>query len=210
MVERLEPYRILGLDNPTDNNPTDREEMKAAFRYLSKKYHPDRSNRPGTSARFVRVVKAYKFLNSADPKSRLIELPIRQTESGSEYDIFALGARALSASDPYERRRAVRRLGFSGKKASYVFLRRCLSDSEEIVVAAAIRAIADLSAYQGSGEIAALWARASDRIRRAILETAEATGEPLFNTALDLAQQESGLYAHRARRILSECMEMSV
>jgi hypothetical protein len=79
-----------------------------------------------------------------------------------------------------------------------------------MVVAAAIRAIADLSAYQGSGEIAALWARASEGIRRAILEAAEATGEPLFNTALDLAQQEPGPYAYRARRILRECMELSV
>ena len=198
-MERSEPYRILGLDSDAGY-----EEIKCAYRYLSKKYHPDRSGRPDTGLRFMRVVKAYKSLKV----HARFDCPVPPSEV--QEDLFALGAKALGSADPGVRARAVRRLGFTGKKAACVFLRRCLSDADEKVCAAAVRAIADLSAYQASGEVAALWARSSSGLRRAILDTAEATGEPLFRPALQLAASEGGLDALRARRILSESLEQSV
>ncbi len=194
-MEYAEPYRILGLDAQADP-----EDIKSAFRYLAKKYHPDRSGKAATGVRFGQVVRAYKVLNSESPKARYLngnlDLP------GREEDLFALGTAALTAPEATERRRAVRRLGFSGKKSAYLFLRRALSDPDESVVGAAVRAIADLSACQASGEIAALWARASAAVRGTILDIAEDTGEPLFKNALDLASGEAGLLARRARRIL--------
>lgn len=196
-MERSEPYRILGLDSDAGY-----EEIKCAYRYLSKKYHPDRSGRPDTGIRFMRVVRAYKSLKV---KGRS-ESAVPDTND----DLFALSAKALGSADPAVRARAVRRLGFTGKKAAYVFLRRCLSDDNERVCAAAVRAIADLSAYQASGEVAALWARASAGLRKAILDTAETTGEPLFRPALQLAALEGGLDALRARRIVSESLEQPI
>lgn len=194
----MEPYKILGVDAAAGP-----EEIKTAFRYLSKKYHPDRSSRPGSNQRFLTVMRAYKSLNAAAAKGRYLGSSVKTRGSEGE-DLFALGSRALTASNPAERRDCVRRLGFTGRKAAYLFLRRCLSDRDESVIAAAVRAIADLSAFQAAGEIAALWMREGEYIRSGILETAEATGEPLFKSALDLAVKEGGPWALRAKRILSE------
>ncbi len=189
---------MLGLDARSDGN-----ELKAAYRYLSKKYHPDRSRDPHASVRFVRVVKAYETLGLELKKERLLNTPVRSTDRAKEDDLFALGTAALTAQDPEERRAAVRRLGFSGKKAAYVFLRRALADADESVAAAAVRSVADLSAFQAAGEIAALWTRASPRLRLAVLDAAETTGEALFSPALKLASVETGIEALRARRLLA-------
>jgi curved DNA-binding protein CbpA len=197
-VDRTEVYRVLGLDARSDG-----DELKAAYRYLSKKYHPDRSADPLGSARFVRVVKAYKTLDLELRKERLINDPVRSTDRIKDDDIFSLGTTATTAIDPELRRSAVRRLGFSGKKAAYVFLRRALSDIDESVAAAAVRSVADLSAFQAAGEIAALWSRASSRLRGAVLDAAEATGEALFRPTLELASHEGGMEALRARRLLA-------
>ncbi len=200
-MEDTEVYRVLGLDEGADP-----EEVKAAYRYLSKKYHPDRSGDPRSSQRFVKVVKAYKTLHTDSVKDAYLRNPVRSglgTVAGSD-DVFALGSLALSSGDPETRRYATRRLGFSGKKAAYVFLRRALSDSDPAVVEAAVRSIADLSAFQAAGEIAALYARASERVRMSVLDAAEATGEALFHSALELAVREGGLGSIRARKILME------
>ncbi len=197
-MDRTEGYRVLGLDAGSDGS-----ELKAAYRYLSKKYHPDRSMDPLASVRFVRVVKAYQALDLELKKERYLNTPVRDTGRIREDDLFALGTLAVTAADPGERRAAVRRLGFSGKKAAYVFLRRALSDKDETVAAAAVRSVADLSAYQAAGEMAALWTRASVRLRQAVLDAAETTGEALFKPTLELASREGGLDALRARRLLA-------
>lgn len=199
-MEARELYRVLGLEADADG-----EDVKAAYRFLSKKYHPDRSGTSASSARFVRVVKAYKVLDVELKKERFLNSPVRSRsrELPDSDDVFSLGAILLGSTDPDLRRSAARRLGFSGKVAAYVFLRRALGDQDERVVSACIRSIADLSIFQASGEIAALYARSSKAIRQAILEAAEATGEPLFSQALDVAVREGGLDGLRARRQLS-------
>lgn len=197
-MDRAEVYRVLGLDAGSDGT-----ELKAAYRYLSKKYHPDRSEDPLASVRFVRVVKAYQTLDLELKKERLLRTPVRSTDRIREDDLFALGTAAVTSTDPEERRAAVRRLGFSGKKAAYVFLRRALADKDETVAAAAVRSVADLSAYQAAGEIAALWTRSSSRVREAVLDAAETTGEPLFRPALELASREGGVEGLRARLLLA-------
>jgi len=200
-VNESEVYGVLGLDSNADP-----EDVKTAFRYLSKKYHPDRSGTQETSRRFVRVVKAYKVLNGEARKDRLLRNPVRDRISSliAEDDIFSLGSLVVTSGDPEIRRYAARRLGFSGKKASYVFLRQALSDKNEAVIEAAVRSIADLSVFQSSGEIAALFARTSPRVRKAILDAAEATGENLFRSSLEYAVSSGGPDGIRARRILFE------
>lgn len=200
-MEATDGYRVLGLDLDVGV-----DELKAAYRYLSKKYHPDRSGDPNTGARFVRVVKAYKTLALRLRKESLLAAEVRERNrpESVDDDVFSLGALALSAADARSRRRAVRRLGFSGRKAAYVFLRRALADVDEGVVEAAVRSIADLSAFQASGELAALYARSGESLRRAILDTAEVTGETLFTQTLEVASREGGLEGLRARRLLAE------
>lgn len=210
-----EPYRVLGVE-PTSNF----EEIKSAFRYLSKKYHPDRSNRRDTNERLVRVIRAYKSLQTVSRKGTLIHTPVgplspskvkmaepraSMIASPEVGDLFSLGQIALTASDPLSRRQATRKLGFSGKKAAYIFLRRALSDSDESVVIAAVRSIADLSVYQAAGELAALWARGSENLRRSMMEIAQATGEPVFKSALELASREGEPWTSQARRLLAVC-----
>jgi hypothetical protein len=154
----------------------------------------------------VKVVKAYKILHTDSVKDAYLRNPVRSGlgPAGGRDDVFSLGSLALSAEDPETRRYATRKLGFSGKKAAYVFLRRALSDPDPNVVEAAIRSIADLSAFQASGEIAALYARGSERVRLSVLDAAEATGESLFQPALELAVREGGLGAKLARKILMD------
>jgi HEAT repeat protein len=148
-------------------------------------------------------VKAYKTLSLELRKDGLINNPVRSTPRFSEDDLFSLGTLALTSQDPRQRRSAVRRLGFSGKKAAYLFLRTALSDKDDSVAAAAVRSVADLSAFQAAGEIAALWTRASAGVRGAVLDAAETTGEALFRPALELASREGGAEAIRARRLLA-------
>jgi hypothetical protein len=214
-VDFQEPYRVLGVE-PSSNF----EEIKSAFRYLSKKYHPDRSNRRDSSERLVRVIRAYKSLETVSRKDTLVHTPLRPLGhpkvkmakprvsmfgAPKEGDLFFLGQIALTAPDPHSRRQAVRKLGFSGKKAAYIFLRRALSDSDESVVSATVRSIADLSVYQAAGELAALWARGSESLRRSMLEIAQATGEPVFKSALELASREGEPWNSRAQRLLAVC-----
>ncbi|GAB1484406.1 hypothetical protein MASR2M78_32240 [Treponema sp.] len=193
-MDRTEGYRVLGLGKRFDG-----KELKTAYRYLSKKYHPDRSSVPGTNTRFVRLNSAYETLQN--------ELEKKDVHDAAELvdqdaDLFALGAIALRAGQSERKKVAIRRLGFSGKKAAYLFLRRVLTDYDEEVVAVAVRSIADLSAYQAAGEISALYLRASYRLRNAILDAAEATGEALFEESLHYALKEGGIQSLRARQIL--------
>lgn len=194
--EGAEAYRILGLDEDAGT-----EDLKAAFRFLSKKYHPDRTGDPSTGARFAKVARAYRILRPRLEKEALVAATVRPSlvrDDGG--DLFSLGAAATTAADPVARRRAVRLLGFSGKKAAWVFLRGALSDREPTVAAAALRAIADLSLFQASGEVAAIYARGNGGIRDLIMDVAEETGEALFAKALDVAEGDEDL-PRRSRAI---------
>jgi hypothetical protein len=55
--ETPNPYAVLGL--PRDATP---EQVKARFRDLSRKYHPDRSTDPNAGAHFSAITAAYAAL----------------------------------------------------------------------------------------------------------------------------------------------------
>ena len=57
-----DPYRVLGL-NPS----ADREVVRAAFRALAKKYHPDVNDSPGAREAFKLINAAYESIMNGSP-----------------------------------------------------------------------------------------------------------------------------------------------
>ncbi|MBU1080314.1 MAG: HEAT repeat domain-containing protein, partial [Spirochaetes bacterium] len=113
--------------------------------------------------------------------------PLADTES---VDLFALGSELATDPDPDRRRAAARRLGLSGKRSAWVFLRKGLYDADPEVAAACVRAAAVLGLAQGSGEIAGAYERAGPALRDSILESAKATRDALFLAALEAAKSD--------------------
>ncbi|MEG8098738.1 molecular chaperone DnaJ [Candidatus Liberibacter brunswickensis] len=65
-MKKADFYQVLGVDH----NATDKE-LKAAFRNLAKKYHPDRNqDSPDAKEKFRQVSEAYQVLS--DPKKRAL------------------------------------------------------------------------------------------------------------------------------------------
>lgn len=74
-------YEILGIEE----NAT-QEQIKAAYRTLAKKYHPDVNNAPNASAFFRLIQEAYETLN--DPlKREKYDHPIQNNAEDSENGI---------------------------------------------------------------------------------------------------------------------------
>jgi hypothetical protein len=109
------------------------------------------------------------------------------SRESDRYDLFALGSDLATHPDPERRRVAATRIGLTGKRSAWVFLRKGLYDADPAVVEASVRAAAVLGLAQGAGEIAGAYERAGPRLRDAILDTARATGDGLFIAALELA-----------------------
>lgn len=185
------PWALLGLEEGAS-----RAEVKEAFRFLSRKYHPDSSGCGTTSRRFADILTAYRALELIAEESGDASL--------AGLDVFALGRIALESGDPSQRLRAIRRLGYSARVTAAAFLRPCLEDADEMVVTAAIRAAGDLGAQQLSGDLAALWARASSSLREEILDCAQRSASVVFRGALEEARRNGGPMALRAIRILSQ------
>jgi len=175
-------YAELGLEPGVPS-----AEIRKAYRNLTLRLHPDASGNPATAERFCRVARAYKTLsvkaapaNAAEARRGKLPEPLAQ-------DLFALGA-ALSASrDAAERATAARRLGLSGKRSAWVFLRRGMYDPDPRVVGACVRAASALGLAQGAAEVAGAYSRAGPEARDSILEAARATRDAIFSAALEAA-----------------------
>lgn len=191
-----EAYDALGLEEGSRF-----EEVKRAYRYLSKKYHPDLSGRG--SARFIRVKEAYESLEGVAARGGEER---KRFEPGGDEELFALGEALEGSSDPDERRDAARGLGFTGRRAAWIYLRKALYDADEGVALAAVRSIAHLSIAQAQGEVASLYSRGSARVRAGIVRAAELSQEPLFLPALDSAMLDrdplAALAARKAARLI--------
>ena len=184
MRNERELWALFGLPPGADSR-----ELKRAFRQLTKRYHPDSSKDPATARRFSRVVRAYKMLSSNVSSVASFSTREAGTETDEE-DLFALGTEFTLSKDPEVRARVVRRLGLSGKKSAYIFLRKALYDDSPDVVAQAVRSVAFLGIRQADGEIASLFTRADSSLKRTILETARSTRELVFLPALKAARAD--------------------
>lgn len=178
-----ELWAVFGLPPGADSR-----DLKRAFRQLTKRYHPDSSKDPATARRFSRVVRVYKLLSlkTGEPREDSKGEPFLDREE----DLFALGTEFTVSRDERARVEAVKRLGLSGKKSAYIFLRKALYDDSPEVAAQAVRSVALLGIRQADGEIASLYSRSGAVLKRTILETARGTREPVFLPALRAAASD--------------------
>jgi hypothetical protein len=181
-------YSVLGLAPDADG-----EELRIAYRRLAMRYHPDSSRDPATARQFSRVVRAYKVLSarvSEPPKGNAPRDRFALVLEAGD-DLFALGQILAVDPDPRAREAATKKLGLSGRRAAYVFLRRAFYDADEEVALAAVRAVAFIGSRQAGAEVAALYSRSGAAMRARMLEAAAATKEPLFRATLEVAAKDA-------------------
>jgi len=176
-------YLALGLEPGAPS-----AELKQAYRNLSLKLHPDASRNPLTARRFDMVARAYATLSVKEREQPRVAANLLVEKEN--VDLFALGADLAGNPDSDRRQSAARRLGLSGKRSAWVFLRKGLYDQDPAVVASCVRAAAVLGLAQGAGEIAGAYDRAGATLRDAILEAAKATRDGLFTTTLEAAKSD--------------------
>jgi len=189
------PYLTLGLEPGAPS-----EEIRRAYRNLSLRLHPDASRDPGTARRFAMVSRAYERLATVKASEGQRREALAPPDTA---DLFSLGETLVGATDPAERRRAAVRLGLSGKRSAWVFLRKGLYDAEPEVVASCVRAAAVLGLAQGGPELAGAYERAGHRLRDDILEAARATRDAIFAVTLEAA---TGDYDARRRALACELL----
>jgi hypothetical protein len=181
---------ILGLDRRDGKC-----ELKRAYRFLSKRYHPDASRGPSSAERFVRIHQAYRQLELIVAKDSLLESFSGDSGGVESLDpsmpgFFEIGKKAVGKGPKAERMRAIRELGYSGRAAAWIFLRQCLYDADDEVKLSAVRSAAWLGIEQATGEIASLYARSCRRLKATLLRLAENAGGPSFKAMLAFAQAE--------------------
>ena len=96
--------------------------------------------------------------------------------AASRMDIFGLGNMLLTSRSADLRTFAARRLGNSGKKTAYAFLRKALDDRDELVVRSVVEAIGNLRILQSAGELSAVFVRCKAPVRMEILKSVRKIG----------------------------------
>lgn len=71
-MEFKDYYKILGVDESASA-----QELKAAYRRLARKYHPDVSKEPDTDERFKEIGEAYEVLKDPDKRAEYDQLRAR-------------------------------------------------------------------------------------------------------------------------------------
>lgn len=64
MAEKRDFYDVLGVSKDASQ-----DEIKKAYRRLSKKYHPDLNDSPDADAKFKEVAEAYETLSDESKRS---------------------------------------------------------------------------------------------------------------------------------------------
>lgn len=163
-------------------------DIKRAYRNLSLRFHPDASKTQNTARRFRMVNRVYEQLLIKTRNETFTGLKEKKPENS---DVFSLGKSLVSSADPITRKKAAIQLGLSGKRSSWVFLRKGLYDSNDDVVAACVKAAAVLGLAQGGAEIAGAYERANSKLRDVMLETARATKDGIFSVTIKAAITDS-------------------
>jgi len=176
-MEELRFYRTLGL--PAGANI---DQIKSAYRVLAKKYHPDISKNPESGEQFRRISAAYKNLVAREQKRdyfySTVRRPRRTAPEPDRDSLYAIGKTLVEGKTPEMRAFAARRLGLSGKKGSYIYLKRALRDSSETVVLAVLDAVGKLQIRSSITDLAELFDTGSRTVKMGILEAVERMAIP--------------------------------
>jgi curved DNA-binding protein CbpA len=181
-MEELRFYRTLGL--PAGANLY---QIKSAYRLLAKRYHPDVTRNPDSGEQFLRISRAYKNLVAREQKSNYLRSTLRrspapaapkaQAEQNGD-SLYAVGKTLVEGKTPEMRAFAARRLGLSGKKGSYIYLKRAFGDSSETVVLAVLDAVGRLQVRSSVKDLAEVFDRGSRAVKMGVLEALERMAIP--------------------------------
>lgn len=93
MADKRDYYEVLGLQKGASD-----DEIKKAYRKLSKQYHPDINKEPDAEAKFKEISEAYEILSDSQKEllmtSMVMLVPIRTTEA-----VMAVDSAALTVAD---------------------------------------------------------------------------------------------------------------
>jgi len=78
-----EYFKILGLPKTADQ-----DEIKKAFRFLAKKYHPDVSKEPDASKKFMEITEAYEILTNQKILETLRIIAENEEERKRSYEYY--------------------------------------------------------------------------------------------------------------------------
>jgi len=96
-----EYFKILGLEKTASQ-----EEIKKAYRFLAKKYHPDVSSEPDAGKKFIQITEAYEILTNQKVLETLKIIAENEEERKRSYEYFKKRAREVAkqaAEMKYER-----------------------------------------------------------------------------------------------------------
>ncbi len=210
---------LLGVDEKAQLH-----EIKAAFRQRIKRLHPDGGCSFDTSRSITRLTAAYSGLLEMHRgrKTKTVESSSRTAARSSIHrrsslvEVFALGEQAVQSTDPGEREEAVRKLGQSGNRSAFAYIRKTLYDADPAVVLASVIAVGKLGMYQAGGDLAVIFSRADEALRvevlkacvhlgdipsiQTIIEQAEEDDSPSVRTQLDVIKQLQAVPAESLRR----------
>lgn len=189
-MEELKYYRTLGLPPGADIS-----QIKTAYRSLAKRLHPDLSSDPSTSDNFRQVVTAYKGLVARQQKRELLNTVTNSSYRSSGYykshSIQDIGKLLFEGKTPAMRAFAARRLGLSGKKGTYYYLKKGLSDESETVVLAVIQAIGNLKVFSALDDLLAVFDSGSRTVQLQVLNVIEKMELPIKSKAIVLHGMQS-------------------
>jgi hypothetical protein len=176
-MKALSSYSVLGLRYGADE-----EEIRQAYRMLVKKYHPDLTRDPSSSEKLQKIISAYKDLSIKDRKN-IIEVSVRENTaraagrpSGID-EVLRLGRKFSLSLLQRDKLDIISKLGASGQKAAYIYLKNAMTDDDEVIVKAAVRASAQLKVLQSAGDFIKLFHKGNSEIKKTVLDAVEAIGD---------------------------------
>ncbi|MFP4636812.1 MAG: HEAT repeat domain-containing protein [Spirochaetaceae bacterium] len=188
-----ELYRVLEVEPGADF-----ETVRASYRRLLKRYHPDSGGATADPGRLDSVLEAFRRLS----RSYDVSFGPRRHSSGEQpQSVFDLGQTLASAESVTTRTFAARSLGNLGKRSAYPYLRTGLKDPDRRVVIASLRAIGRLRVTHAVGDLSALFHGAEAEVRRVVMETVGEIGRLSVFRNLLLAGLEDADPAVRRRAL---------
>ena len=197
-MQVLEACRVLEVKPGADPGA-----LRRAYHRLLKRYHPDLAGDSVDRDRLERVVEAYRVLCQRRPK--VVPFPRSAAQAAvrsaavrrapveiGPAELATLGHLLLHSRNAATRAFSARRLGHSGKRSAYGFLRRALFDGDPLVVQSAVRAIGMLQTAQGAAELGSVFCGGDGELKHLVLDVIEKSVSPArYHDTLMLGLRDS-------------------